>query len=196
MRDTQKTLASIYHLIDNGFMRQKLKDEAIQIVRRSGTQSLNYRDLGSLVGVKSSSVHYYFPTKSDLLEEIVTDYTKAFMTELGHRDEKSKSLQKSLGALLSLFSDASSEDLICLCGALASEANSLEAKVLIAVQNFFSTLEDWVERKAKGSPTSISLTPERFSRLFVSLLEGALIIDRAQKTNQRLEAVGLWIKSI
>ena len=46
--------------------RQELLRKATATVRRAGSAALNFRDLGHSVGVKSSTVHYYFPTKSDL----------------------------------------------------------------------------------------------------------------------------------
>lgn len=62
--------------------RQELLRKATAIVRRGGSAALNFRDLGHSVGVKSSTVHYYFPTKSDLLNEIASEYTTMFLEAL------------------------------------------------------------------------------------------------------------------
>src|SRR4051812_408847 len=59
-------LDSIYQLIDSLVMdttRDALLRNATRTVHRGGSAALNFRDLGQSVGVKSSTVHYYFPTK-------------------------------------------------------------------------------------------------------------------------------------
>ena len=70
-------LDPIYQVIDNRLVmestRQELLRNATATVRRAGSAALNFRDLGHSVGVKSSTVHYYFPTKSDLLNEAAAD---------------------------------------------------------------------------------------------------------------------------
>jgi TetR/AcrR family transcriptional regulator, transcriptional repressor for nem operon len=93
-----------------------------------GSASLNFRDLGGSVGVKSSTVHYYFPTKADLLKEIAGEYKAIFIATLDERTRESKSFKQDLLVLVDLFLGAQGEKLSCLCGMLATEAELLDSE--------------------------------------------------------------------
>ena len=76
--------------------RQELLRNATATVRRAGSAALNFRDLGHSVGVKSSTVHYYFPTKSDLLNEAAAEYTTAMVAALKDGARTSKSFRQDM----------------------------------------------------------------------------------------------------
>jgi TetR/AcrR family transcriptional regulator, transcriptional repressor for nem operon len=51
--------------------RTELQTLAQAIVQRSGLRELSFRQLAEQTGVKSSSVHYYFPEKHDLTAVLI-----------------------------------------------------------------------------------------------------------------------------
>ena len=121
--------------------KQELLRKATATVRRAGSAALNFRDLGHSAGVKSSTVHYYFPTKSDLLNEAAVEYTTAMVAALKDGARTSKSFRQDMLVMVDLFADAQSQELSCLCGMLATEADLLEPPVKTAVNGFFSKLQ-------------------------------------------------------
>ncbi len=48
-----------------------------RLIRTRGCNGFSYRDLAEHVGVKTSSIHYYFPGKDDLLYEAVEPTARA-----------------------------------------------------------------------------------------------------------------------
>jgi TetR/AcrR family transcriptional regulator, transcriptional repressor for nem operon len=176
--------------------KQQLLQRATETVRRGGSAALNFRDLGRSVGVKSSTVHYYFPTKSDLLNEIAGEYKRAFIEALDDGVRTSKSLRQDLLVLVDLFMGAQGEKLSCLCGMLATEADLLNANVKTAVNLFFAALQEWVVRQARlrGVTSPGGLAPATFARLLVSLLEGALLLSRLEAHKSSLAAAREWIQ--
>ena len=44
------------------------KKKAVTTVQKAGLSHLSFRTLASDAGIKSSSVHYYFPEKTDLAQ--------------------------------------------------------------------------------------------------------------------------------
>ena len=178
--------------------RQELLRSATQTVRRGGSAALNFRDLGQSVGVKSSTVHYYFPTKSDLLHEIAGEYTAVFIEALEEGVRGSGSFRQDMLVLVDLFRDAQGEKLSCLCGMLATEADLLDPKVKSTVNQFFAAVQDWVIRQAKAHavPTPGGLAPATFARLLVSLLEGALLLSRLNAHKSSLAAAREWIQHV
>ena len=176
--------------------RQELLRKATATVRRAVSAALNFRDLGHSVGVKSSTVHYYFPTKSDLLNEAATEYTAAFVGALKDGAAGSKSFRQDMLAMLDLFVGAQGQELSCLCGMLATEADLLDPAVKTAVNGFFSKLQGWIVDRAdaRGVAAPGGLPPATFARLLVALLEGALLLSRLQAHKASLSAAREWIR--
>lgn len=177
--------------------RAQLLKSASQTVRRGGSAALNFRDLGRAVGVKSSTVHYYFPTKSDLLKTIASEYRKAFVEALDEGVRHNRSLRQDMLVLVELFMGAQGEKLSCLCGMLATEADLLDGKVRAVVNQFFAALQDWIVRQAKlrGVSAPGGLAPATFARLLVSLLEGALLLSRLEAHKTSLPAAREWLEN-
>lgn len=172
--------------------------KATETVRRGGSAALNFRDLGHSVGVKSSSVHYYFPTKADLLKEIASEYTTMFLEALEDGVADSRSFKQDMLVLVDLFVGAQGQKLSCLCGMLATEADLLDPAVKTTVNQFFTALQDWVVGRAKLRAVSTPgrLAPATFARLFISLLEGALLLSRLQAHKASLAAAREWIGKV
>jgi TetR/AcrR family transcriptional repressor of nem operon len=171
---------------------------ATRTVRRGGSASLNFRDLGQAVGVKSSTVHYYFPTKADLLKELAGGYTAMFIAALDQRSGQSKSFKQDMLVLVDLFVGAQGEKLSCLCGMLATEAELLDPKVRSAVNEFFARLQGWVIQRAKAwdARRPGGMAPNRFADLLVSLLEGSLLLSRLDAHKSSLAAAREWVQRI
>jgi TetR/AcrR family transcriptional repressor of nem operon len=196
-----KIVDSLYQLIDSSGVdttREALVRNATETVRRGGSASLNFRDLGHSVGIKSSTVHYYFPTKADLLKEIAGEYRAMFITALDQRTEESKSFKQDMLVLVDIFAGAQGEKLSCLCGMLATEAELLDPKVRAAVNQFFARLQEWVVQRAKAWDTSKpgGLPPARFADLLVSLLEGSLLLSRLDAHKSSLSAAREWVQRV
>jgi TetR/AcrR family transcriptional repressor of nem operon len=178
--------------------RDALLRNATDTVRKAGSASLNFRDLGQSVGVKSSTVHYYFPTKADLLKEIAGEYKAVFIAALEDGVRSSKSFRQDMLVLVDLFVGAQGERRSCLCGMLATEAELLEPRVRSSVNQFFARLQDWVVQRAElwDVPTPGGLTPVRFADLLVSLLEGALLLSRLDVHKSSLAAAREWVQRV
>src|SRR4029079_1177667 len=164
-------------------------------VRKAGSASLNFRDLGHSVGVKSSSVHYYFPAKADLLKVIAGEYKTAFLGALDEGVRPGKSFKQDLLVLVDLFLGAQGENLSCVCGMLATEADVLDPKVKTAVNQFFVALQQWVVRRAESWNVSrpSGLPATRVAEVLVSLLEGALLLSRLDAHKASLAAAREWV---
>ncbi|MGH1556865.1 TetR/AcrR family transcriptional regulator [Caulobacter segnis] len=55
--------------------RETIPTAAQATVQAKGYNALSFRELAKAVGIKSASIHYYFPTKGDLGAELARRYT-------------------------------------------------------------------------------------------------------------------------
>ena len=67
-------------------VREQLLEHTLVLIRSRGFNGFSYRDLAELVGVKTSSIHYYFPSKDDLVLEAVKEYSKRISERLAGID--------------------------------------------------------------------------------------------------------------
>ncbi len=61
-----------------GDTRERIMESARLTVQDLGYGGLSFRELAKDVGIKSASIHYYFPTKGDLGEAILRRYVDRY----------------------------------------------------------------------------------------------------------------------
>lgn len=177
--------------------RTELQTLAQAIVQRSGLRELSFRQLAEQTGVKSSSVHYYFPEKHDLTAVLITSYSEAFAQRLTAIADKPATLQRKLSAFTDLFEEAAQDDKLCLCGMLAAEMSSLDENCRSLLRGFFEQAEAWLAKILKQHKGEL-LNPmpiKQLAAVLMSGLEGALLLDRVHGTGNHLQAQRQLINS-
>lgn len=158
--------------MDERTMRDRILDAAEARARTSGYHGFSFRELADDVGVKSSSIHYHFPTKGDLGAALAKRYATRAGDYLG--DPASVGPEEAVTRLTQLFRDALvRDDKMCLCGLFGAEHESLPPEVASATGDFFRLVLGYLTaafgpRWAGEAPAAI-----------LARLEGALIIARA-----------------
>ncbi|MEM9601506.1 MAG: TetR family transcriptional regulator C-terminal domain-containing protein [Pseudomonadota bacterium] len=170
--------------------RQKLTDVAQSSVQKSGLRGLSFRTLANEVGIKSSSVHYHFPEKSDLAQALIEQYTTTFMAKLEAIAAEPWSLKRKLTAFMAVIEDVARSDSLCLCGMLAAELESLSAENRTALRRFFTEMASWLTRElsAHADEVNSDLAPADLASVMVSGIEGALLVDRVHGDTVSLTA--------
>lgn len=178
--------------------REALLDLAQELAQTRGYNAFSFRDLSKRIGVKTSSIHYWFPTKGDLGRELMSRYHERFMAELSRIDARRWNARRKLLAFAELFRSALMQgDRMCLCGMLATEFATLPREVQAEVKAFFAAAERWLAgvmwagRKAKE--LKFEGEPEAAARVLFSSLEGAMMSARAFGDEGRLVAAGKWL---
>lgn len=172
-----------------------IKDDLIKIatqtIQKSGINKLTMRELGNAVNIKSSSVMYHFKSKDGLMSELVKVYNENFFQYLSEINGQVKEPKKRLEKLVTLFESVLEEDKLCLCAMLASESDNLDDITKEQIQEFFINLDKWTE-----SNLILMNLDKSLSKVIMSSLEGAMLIDKLENKNIRLKAIKLWIQSL
>ena len=108
--------------------RNELEQKAVNTVQQVGLGNLSFRTLADDAGIKSSSVHYYFPEKTDLANAIIRKYTEQFSEKLHNINQKQLPVTKSLESFIKIFEDVVKEDKLCLCGMMAAEVTQFAGR--------------------------------------------------------------------
>ena len=153
-----------------------LLDAAEKRMRRGGFDAFSFRDIGEDVGVKSSSVHFHFPTKENLAAAVIRRYTD----DTARRIERRMAIDKDpVKAWTRAFQvTAHSEDRICPCTVLAAAAQELPPEVAAEVKHFYEM--------CINKMTAAGLTRTDASAL-IAMITGALVVANALGDNSEYD---------
>ena len=172
-------------------VREQLLEHTLVLIRRRGFNGFSYRDLAELVGVKTSSIHYYFPSKDDLVLEAVKEYSARIVERLRNIDPELPVLEQARQYLEPLRATCGS-DQICLAGMLSTEVLSLPEPVHKVLKDFYHINEAWLakllERGQEQRETLYPVPPEMLAQVLYGALQNGLIAARLFGTQERLEA--------
>ncbi|KTD74463.1 TetR family transcriptional regulator [Legionella tucsonensis] len=182
-------------------MQERILTTAESLIQKMGYNAFSYKDIAQVVGIKTSSIHYYYPAKEDLAAAVIDwqlNRLSLFLNEL--QCNSSLSLQQKLLNLVDKVISLTLHDemKMCLGGMLASDVISLTEKVKVKVRTFFNVLENWIkEAISEGISDKQRLDtgqPEEFSRYILVQLEGGLLMARLYEDISYVETVKQYIK--
>src|SRR5690606_41201562 len=108
--------------------RTQIMQHSQRLVQERGYNGFSYRDISALIGIKTSSIHYYFPQKEDLLLAVVQQYHSRWQAAVQAIDT-SLSADAKLRAYVEMHRQTfCNTERICLAAALAAELASLDRK--------------------------------------------------------------------
>lgn len=170
--------------------RDKLESAAQEMVQRKGINGLSFRTLATEVGIKSSSVHYHFPEKSDLGAALIQRYSQEFFASLEEIAQTGTSLKGKLKSFIDIFEQVGSQNKLCLCGMMAAEFEQLSSENQQLLADYFENTEKWLIRQLEAHKGDYSAVQNRkvLARMIISSLEGALLLDRIQGSASHISA--------
>ncbi len=171
----------------------KILDVAEYYTQTRGFNAFSYKDIQNEVGIKTSSIHYYFPTKQDLAITMATRFNERLKVNLGELSQKYKSAMKRLEAFNIMQIDIVAQNKFCLCGMLASDIHGLPKLSNGKLDQFFDLVESWLVEAIKlgqdQGEINASLNPVNVASTYLATLEGGMLIARAKKNTKYLEKI-------
>lgn len=165
-------------------------DVAQQLIQARGYNAFSYADIAAVMSIKKASIHYYFPSKSDLCQAVIHRHRLTFRTQLASIDQHASSADQKLKQYLHLYADIQqAPNLICLGGMLASDVQSLSREVHAEVRDFFLDNEIWLtDVITQGVQQGVFHAVEsvqREAQLIVVAVQGALLVARSFGESRR-----------
>lgn len=169
------------------------KDQIIftadRLLTERGFNAFSYKNISEQMGIKTSSIHYYFPTKTDLGIAIIQNY-RQLLEQTIKETEKNTPLEK-INALFQYYKQLASEKKVCIVGALISDVNTLKDPLRDELLNF---TEQAVNRAAsileQGQNEQIfrpAADNRLKARLMLTSLMGLIQISRIEKNHYPLD---------
>jgi TetR/AcrR family transcriptional repressor of nem operon len=154
---------------------------ALSIVQARGYNGLSFRDLAKSVGIKSASIHHYFPSKADLGAALVRRYRTSAVDALQAVRDRSP----NAGVCLREYADGFRQTLadsnrMCLCGVLGAEYDELPEPVKAEVAAFVDDNVTWIANVLSSSATLSSKEACSQATAIYAALSGAQLAARTR----------------
>ena len=162
--------------------RETIMAVARTTVQAHGYNGLSFRELAKTVGIKSASIHYYFPTKSDLGAALARRYSEDAKNALERLLAKSKDAVTCLKKYTDIFRLAlENNNRMCMCGFMAAEYDDVPAAVKIEVQAFADINVAWLVKillmlDKKSDPAAL----EQHALAIFAAISGAQLSARSR----------------
>jgi TetR/AcrR family transcriptional repressor of nem operon len=171
--------------------RDQVLDVAERLAQTRGFNGFSYADIAAELGITKASLHYHFPTKTDLGCAIIERYGQRFRAALDQIGVTSRAASRQLGAYVELYADVLRSDRLCLCGMLAAEYSTLPDPMRRAIRSFFEANEAWLagllETGRKAGELTFDGTAAEAANALTSTLEGAMLLARSYGDFSRFE---------
>ena len=169
-------------------IKTQLLDAAQLLVQTRGHNGYSYRDLAEQVGIRTASIHYHFPTKTDLAVALVRRYREVVADAMAKIAVEKTSLADRLDGVAGIYGHClKAESRICVAAALAGEYASLPKEVQQELNRLMTDSQGWMARFLTEGRTRGELpatcNPEALAHLWYATLQGALVIARATEGN-------------
>jgi AcrR family transcriptional regulator len=120
------------------------RDEIIRLadslIRTKGFNAFSYADIGGVMDVRNATIHYHFPTKSDLGISVMREEALQMTRDKNEWDQLSGEAQ--LKRIVETFFRKSRKRMICLTGALTPEYDTFTWNMQAATRNMCEAILD------------------------------------------------------
>ena len=145
-----------------------IMDAAERRIRLGGFNGFSFREIAADVGIKSSSVHYHFPTKENLAAAVIHRYTdevaELIEQELAKDPDPIRVWTRAFRGTLH------SAERMCPCTVLGAASLDLPREVAVEVKRFFQMCLD--KLIAGGLPSNSAAE-------LLSTITGAMVVANA-----------------
>jgi len=145
-----------------------IMDAAERRIRLGGFSGFSFREIAADVGVKSSSVHYHYPTKEALGAAVVRRYTERLSGKIDAELEKGADPREVLAS--AFRRTAHSESCMCPVVVMGAASGDLPPEVLREVQQFYQMCLDKLTTQS---------VPQKEAAELLSMITGAMVVANA-----------------
>lgn len=180
--------------------KTQLLDSAERAARERGYDGFSYADIAAEVGIRKASIHYHFPSKSDLGLALIQRYRERIKTQFGAVSESGKSAGAKLKVYLDFYRAAMSDGTnVCLCVAFAISRDSLAEPILKELDQFHDDSIKWLTGVYADAIEDKSIAdvanPAEEAAMTLAVVEGGHLIGRSSKSLKRFDAAIKHLRS-
>ncbi|MFQ5729043.1 MAG: TetR/AcrR family transcriptional regulator [Waddliaceae bacterium] len=173
-------------------------DVAESLMQRLGYRAFSYRDIAERVGIKTSSIHYYFPSKADLVTALAKRWRNQVRVFIAEVDSTSKLPQEKIERIMQAYREKYAQSCeMCPCAMFSSDLANLPESAREEVRGVWRDFEKWFSKVLKeGRDTGVfrfDEAPEIKAMTMFSAIEGSSISASTFKEPERVFEMIDWL---
>ncbi len=181
--------------------RHAILDVAMHLAQTRGFNGFSYRDIATSVGIKTASIHYYFPTKEDLGRALLRHYTHLLDQSCAAIRTASTDALRQYRQFVNIFdATAKTDGRVCLAGMLASDLTTLPPALQADIRAFFAHAEGWITDVLRGGQAAGTFTftadPAQLAAVIMATLEGGLLLGRVMGDPGHVLGLGVHLETL
>lgn len=166
---------------------ERILDSAETLCATKGYNAFSYKDIAAEVGIKTASIHYHFPSKSDLVVAMMQRHRMAMLDHFRMIDGKHSNDGRA--RVIEFLEDVihgtyKNGKRMCLGAMLAIDCLVLDKKIQAEVKKFFASAEHWMEQALQDANVKQA---KHHAKLIMALLEGTLLLSRMSSGEERIQ---------
>jgi TetR/AcrR family transcriptional regulator, transcriptional repressor for nem operon len=133
-------------MTDQRHTKEQILDIAENILRDRGYNGFSYKDISNSLGIRNASVHYHYPTKTDLGVAIIRRAMNRFEDWAQSLENRNLGYSEKLNELclrFKMFVDCQQQ--ICLGGTLQTDFKTIPEEMQKETRQFVSSMLRWLE---------------------------------------------------
>jgi TetR/AcrR family transcriptional repressor of nem operon len=171
-------------MTDQRHTKEQILDIAENFLRDRGYNGFSYKDISISLGIRNASVHYHFPTKTDLGVAIIRRAIGRFESWAQSLESRGLGHSEKLDELCLRFKTfVDHEQQVCLGGALQTDFKTIPDEMQKETREFVSSMLGWLEGLLKdGRKQGVFKFPGKTrdqALLMAAGLQGAVQLVRA-----------------
>lgn len=166
--------------------KTQIMDIAYDLLVQRGYYDFSYADISEKIGIKKASIHYYFPTKENLVLQVIQRYRSNIQKKLAQLDESTKTPKSKIKAYIDYWNNClnDSPNNICLCMHLASSIPMLSAPIQKELQSHFTELTSWISELLLENKTAVSQNDiQQLATDILATFHGAMLSARVYQNS-------------
>jgi len=137
-------------MADQGHTKEQILDIAENILRDRGYNGFSYKDISNLLGIRNASIHYHYPTKTDLGVAIIRRAMDRFENWTQSLESRNLGYPEKLTELCLRFKKfVDCHQQICLGGTLQTDFKTIPEEMQEETRQFVSSMLRWLESLLK-----------------------------------------------
>lgn len=170
---------------------QRILDIAARLVQTRGFNGFSYADIATELAMTKASLHYHFPSKSELGRRLIERYMRDFAEALAAIDASGCTEPEKMARYAQIYVTVLRESRMCLCGMLAAESATLPEAMRQVLERFFELNERWLaevlERGRSKAMLRFDGAAMDAAQMLVGAFEGAMMLAYSRSDVSRFE---------
>lgn len=123
--------------------RENIIELGDHLLREKGYNAFSYADISKQLAIRNAAIHYYFPSKADLVAAIIDRHLQHF-ADFKVTISGKKPMDK-ITMFLDTYTKTQEQGMICIVGTMASNWNSCDETLQEKVREFADGVLTWLK---------------------------------------------------